>query len=157
MGAISVCRSWLDGAGGWPPSVVHAGWPICWRAAGKELPAKRKFRFEKFFSSTKKTMIKNSLSEDSFNGGAVTTADSPFSTDPRVQFLLHNHLQSGLPLAYHVHPPDFFETQPAGLVSSYHQKHNDKVGVVFQMVLVGARTCFPLSLHPLSVVVESQR
>eukprot|EP00667_Euglena_gracilis_P005940 EG_transcript_5980 len=76
-----------------------------------------------------KSFQRNANSEDSFNGGAVTTADSPFSTDPRVQFLLHNHLQSGLPLAYHVHPPDFFETQPAGLVSSYHQKHNDKVGV----------------------------
>jgi len=41
-----------------------------------------------------------------------------------------NQLPSGLPLAYLVDPPDFFETQPPSLVSSWHQKHKDKVGVV---------------------------
>jgi hypothetical protein len=75
-----------------------------------------------------KSFQRNTNSEDT-TPAAIQPVENIFSTDPRIQFLLHNQLPSGLPLAYLVDPPDFFETQPPSLVSSWHQKHKDKVGV----------------------------
>lgn len=79
-----------------------------------------------------KSFQRQATSEDSFapNGQpAAAAADSRFSNDPRIQFLLHNHLPSGLPLAYLVDPPDYFESLPENLKSHYHTENKDKVGV----------------------------
>lgn len=51
------------------------------------------------------------------SGSGAGAPDNQFSKDPRLQFLLHNHLPSGLPLAYAVQPPDYFETLPDDLLS----------------------------------------
>jgi|UniRef100_A0A7S4FS70 hypothetical protein len=60
---------------------------------------------------------------------AQITQQTEFSKDPRIQWLLHNHLPSGLPLAYQVDPPDYFETLPTELRPKGHTEHKDKVGV----------------------------
>ena len=62
---------------------------------------------------------------------AQITQQTEFSKDPRIQWLLHNHLPSGLPLAYQVDPPDYFETLPTELRPKGHTEHKDKVGVVW--------------------------
>jgi len=77
-----------------------------------------------------RSVQREATSEGSFDGSpsAGAGSDHPFSTDPRIPFLLHNHLPSGLPLAYGLDPPDYFETIPKELIPHEHTRTKDNVG-----------------------------